>query len=637
MAPATRTNSTATEEILTSLRDPIAQLTREEMQKLREEMGTTAMEVTTSQLGRNQSDQRQNMQFTRVTKIEFPKFGGDDVKRWMYKCEQFFKVDNVPDEQTMVFDYKGKTLIIRGTTKPVVQWMNGKQAAKTGKQASNLAMCVYPTAMLNMLSASVPTTEFSGMPNTPSVLDPLIEEFDNVFEVPNCLPPKRGHDHKIPLKEGTQLINMRPYRHPPTQKDAIESMVKELLDSGVIRHSQSSFSSPVIRMFEDDIAKTAFKTYEGHYEFLAMPFGLTNAPSTFQALMNEVFRPFLRKFTLVFFDDILVYSPDMQSHVEHLRQILKVMREQQLYAKASKCTFGAQKVEYLGHIISGLGVSTDPHKIQAMKGHPIAFLGKTSAPKHQVLSTYEKEFLAVIQALEKWRGYLLDRHFVIKTDHYSLNDEALRKELMQHFHNGPTEGHSGMQATTKRMGALIFWKELFSLLQVQLHTSTAYHPQTDGQTEVINRSLKCHLRCMCGEKPKEWVNWIPLAVQHFISHSYHTTIKTTPYHVVYGQAPPDPITYTKGDNLVDVVDRSLSAREAAIDLLKFHIKRSQNKMKSLADKHRSDREFEEGVWVYLKLQPYRQATLRQGKQHKLSPKYFGPFLIMKKVGKVAYK
>ncbi|GJV14754.1 hypothetical protein Tco_1360077 [Tanacetum coccineum] len=99
MAPATRTNSTTTEEILASLREPIAQLMREEMEKLREEMRTTAMEVSTSQLGRNQGDQKKNMQFTRVTKIEFPKFGGDDVKGWMYKCEQFFKVDNVPDEQ----------------------------------------------------------------------------------------------------------------------------------------------------------------------------------------------------------------------------------------------------------------------------------------------------------------------------------------------------------------------------------------------------------------------------------------------------------------------------------------------------------------------------------------------------------
>nr|GFC29128.1 RNA-directed DNA polymerase like [Tanacetum cinerariifolium] len=103
-----------------------------------------------------------------------------------------------------------------------------------------------------MLSASVPTTENFGMPNTPSVLNPLIEEFTDVFEVPNCLPPKKGLDHKIPLKEGTQPINMRPYRHPSTQKVAIESMVKELLDSRVIRHSQSYFSSHVVMVKKKD-------------------------------------------------------------------------------------------------------------------------------------------------------------------------------------------------------------------------------------------------------------------------------------------------------------------------------------------------------------------------------------------------
>ena len=101
-----------------------------------------------------------------------------------------------------------------------------------------------------------------------------------------------------------------------------------------------------------------------------MPFGLTNAPATFQSLMNFVFKEYLRKFVLVFFDDIMIYSPNLESHTTHVQKVLQTMRNNNLYAKISKCCFGISKVEYLRHYISGNGVETDPKKIDTILKWP---------------------------------------------------------------------------------------------------------------------------------------------------------------------------------------------------------------------------------------------------------------------------
>jgi hypothetical protein len=123
-------------------------------------------------------------------------------------------------------------------------------------------------------------------------------------------------------------------------------------------------------MHSDDIEKTAFRMHHGHFEFLVMPFGLINAPATFQSLMNSVLQPFLRKFVLVFFDDILVYSVSWTDHLQHLRAVFSVLRENHLHVKRSKCAFASSSVAYLGHVISATGVSMDEDKVAAVATWP---------------------------------------------------------------------------------------------------------------------------------------------------------------------------------------------------------------------------------------------------------------------------
>ena len=121
-----------------------------------------------------------------------------------------------------------------------------------------------------------------------------------------------------------------------------------------------------MRVWENDVSKTAFRTRYGHYEFLVMPFGLTNALAAFMDLINRVFSPYLDKFVIVFIDNILVYSGSLEEHAEHLRTVLQIFRERQLYTKFSKCQFWLDRVAFLGHVISAEGVSVDPQKIEAV-------------------------------------------------------------------------------------------------------------------------------------------------------------------------------------------------------------------------------------------------------------------------------
>ncbi|WVZ08837.1 hypothetical protein V8G54_022183 [Vigna mungo] len=623
------------------------------------------------------------------------------------------------------------------------------------------------------------TMQFSVQGKRMVLREALLLQFDDIFQEPTTLRPTRpGYDHKIPLVVGGNTMNKRPYRYAKhlvvlvgktygswrlcvdyrdlnkqTIKDRFHiPLVDDLLDElhGSMVFSKINLRSGYnqVQMEEGDIHKTAFKTYDGHFLYLVMPFGLTNASATFQGLMNDVFKDYL---------------------------VLLTMRQNSLYAKKSKCYFGVERVEYLGHFITKEGVSTDPAKILAVKNWPnltrfVQGYGGIARPLANMLKKdsfywfeeakagfqslkdcltqspifalpiFSKVFVIEVDASafqQKWLVKLMEFDFTIEFKqgrenlavdalsrqesvdcqtltnlipksnmltrirdswqtnvsiqkllqelqtatsshkHYTWNqnelrrkgrlvvgkDGALRNKLLHWVHACFTSGHSGRDATLKRLKFVVywrgmtkdvrrfvltceiyqkckydtstslgllqplqiperiwqhitmdfieglpaskckqviyvrvdrlskvahfmslkhpysatevaqsfldnvfkfhgfpdsitsdrdaifvsqFWKELMSLQGVQLQFSSAYHPQTDGQSEVMNRCLETFLRYMCCDTPHELAQWLPL-VEWWYNTNHHIAIKCSPYEVMFGQPPPLYLPYLLGD------------------------------------------------------------------------------------------
>ena len=267
-------------------------------------------------------------------------------------------------------------------------------------------------------------------PRAERMVSELQREFGDVFpdELPSGVPPARGSEpFRIDLKEGTKPFGRYGPRMTEENTREAEKMLKELLAKGFIRPSRSPWGSPMflvdkpdggkrmvidyrglnaattrnryplpridelfdqlqgaryfskldlrtgywqIRVASEDVAKTAFTSRHGHFEWLVLPMGLTNAPAEFMALMENTFREELNKFVLVFLDDILVYSSTLEEHERHLRVVLQRLREQKLYAKWSKCTFVRQEVEFLGHFVGRAGVRMVEGKVAAVERWP---------------------------------------------------------------------------------------------------------------------------------------------------------------------------------------------------------------------------------------------------------------------------
>lgn len=498
------------------------------------------------------------------TDFKFLQLGAFDVilgQDWLYKHSPMY-ID-WPTKRLEISD-NGKTVFLQGVghAEVICQRISVEQLSGLHRKGDIEQVLVIQAADTGKQQVTAVSPEVQA----------ILDKFQDVFDEPAGLPPRRACDHPIQLIDGAQPVQIRPYRHSPATKDEIERQVKELLKSGVIQNSTSAFASPAILVQKKDLTwrlcidyrrfnamnvprkfpvpvideliddltgarwfskldlragyhqirlapgeehKTAFYTHSGHYEYKVMSFGLSGAPATFQAAMNATLQSVLRKCALVFFDDILVYSTNLQQHLFDLSVVLSLLRKDKWQVKLSKCSFAQQSLAYLGHIISGEGVATDPSKVQEVlkwkvptnvkelrgllglagnyrkfvrhfgiiarpltqllkkntifkwnsvadkafsvlknalvsapvlaipdfnkvfvvetdasdlgigavlhqQGHPIAYLSKPLGPRTSGLSTYEKEYLAILLAVEQWRSYLQHDEFVIRTDQHSL-------------------------------------------------------------------------------------------------------------------------------------------------------------------------------------------------------------------------
>ncbi|GKB71896.1 putative reverse transcriptase domain-containing protein [Tanacetum coccineum] len=237
-----------------------------------------------------------------------------------------------------------------------------------------------------------------------------------------------------------------------------------------------------LRVHKDDILKTAFRTRYGHFEFTVMLFGMTNAPAVFIDLMNRICRTYLDKFAIVFIDDILIYSKTKEEHEMHLGLVLDLLKKEKLYAKLSKCEFWLWEVSFLGHVINSDGIQVDPSKIEAVKNW--------EAPR-----TLSKVYLIVPFQKSNTFDWGEEQEAVFQT----LKDKLCNAPVLA-LPNGPKDIVSMQEALGNRFDM-----------------STAYHPQTNGQSEHTIQTLEDMLRACVLDF---------LGIRMYIFHwlSSHTTI-----------------------------------------------------------------------------------------------------------------
>ncbi|KAA0045136.1 ty3-gypsy retroelement transposase [Cucumis melo var. makuwa] len=422
-------------------------------------------------------------------------------------------------------------------------------------------------------------------------IPPLLKKIADVFEWSETLPPKRGIEHYIHLKQGTNPVNVRPYRYANQQKEEMERLVDEMLASGVApAHIQALYKFPIpvieelfdefnganmffkidikagyhqIRMHQKDVEKTTFHTHEGHREFLVMPFGLTNAPSTFQALTNAVFRPYMRRFVLVFFDDILVYNKGLDEHIQHMELVLEIVRANELYANLGSATLLRREWDIWGTLSLKEGWKWIPRRLGFVQNY-----GSIAGPLTQLL------------AVEEWH---VSSNHNTKNGLLSCLDTLLKWFINQGLENKAVDALSSVPPT----------------IHLNQISAPALIDLAKIQEEVENDPKLKEIRSIVEQDLEEFPNFtVHQGVLQFKGrkeivrlHGYPRSIVFDRDRAVYGRLPPPFLYYGDVETPNSTLDQKLKDRDIALGTLKEHLCVAQEKRKKQADLKRRAVEF----------------------------------------------
>nr|GEX78649.1 retrotransposon protein, putative, Ty3-gypsy subclass [Tanacetum cinerariifolium] len=547
-----------------------------------------------------------------------------------------------------------------------------------------------------------------------AVVKPLLPEFSKIVadDTLDALPPLRNIQHQIDLIPRASLPNPPHYRISPRESEILREKIEKLLKKGHIQESISArlFSKidlrsgyHQIRIKPSDEWKTSFRTKDGLYEWLVMPFRLSNAPSSFMHLMTQVLRPFMSKFVVVYFDDILIYSQTKEEHLGHLQKVMKALADSKLFVNLKKCTFLTNKLLFLGYIMSSDGIHVDETKVQAVRDWPSPKTLSEVRSFHGLETFYRRfvrNFSSIVapitsclkKGLFQWTKEAeesfkiikekltttpvlslpnFDKVFELECDacgtgigavlsHERDVGDFVKRCVVCQKGNGITQNTClymlfpvpecpwvdismdfmlGLPLTQRGVNSVFvvvdifskmahfipskktldathiarlffqvvvflhgvqksitsdrdskflayFWLTLWRRLGTSLNFSSTAHPQTDGQTEVVNHTLGNMIRCLCEEKPKLWD--VSLVQAEFAYNStVHSSMRFSPFEIVYKTSP---------RHVVDLVDlpgkknvqanRMVEEVQATHEVVRANITEANAKYKIAADKHR---------------------------------------------------